>query len=129
MNLSGKSVAEAARFYKIEPENIIVFHDELDVPAGKVKFKTGGGSAGHNGIRSTEQYISNGFHRVRFGISHPGDKDEVYNHVLGDFSKADRAWLDPLLDAVAVAAPELVALDGQKFLNKIGLILKPNAKE
>jgi peptidyl-tRNA hydrolase, PTH1 family len=126
MNLSGKSVAEAAHYYKIQPENIIVFYDELDVPAGKVKFKTGGGTAGHNGIRSIAQYMGNDFHRVRFGISHPGDKNKVTGHVLGDFSKEDYIWLEPMLDAVSRAAPELDTLDGQKFLNAVGLILKPN---
>lgn len=126
MNLSGQSVGEAARFYKIIPDNIIVFHDELDVPSGRIKFKTGGGNAGHNGLKSIDQHIGKNYHRVRFGIGHPGDKDMVSGHVLGDFSKADQTWLSPLLGAVGQAADQLTSLDGQKFLNAVGLILKPN---
>lgn len=126
MNLSGKSVSEVARFYKLAPEDIVVFHDELDIPAGKIKFKTGGGNAGHNGLRSIDQYIGKNYHRVRFGIGHPGDKDRVSGHVLGDFTNTDKVWLAPLLDAVGQAADKLVLLEGQKFLNEVGLILKPN---
>ncbi len=130
MNLSGQSVAEAARFYKIPPENIYVFHDDLDIPAGKVKFKTGGGHAGHNGLRSIDQHIGREYHRIRMGIGHPGDKDRVHGHVLGDFAKSDQLWLEPLLDAVAYSAPALIdksgETDGAGFLNEIGLRLKPN---
>lgn len=127
MNLSGKSVSEAARFYKIPSENIYVFYDELDLAAGKVKFKTGGGNAGHNGLRSLDQYINKEYHRIRIGIDHPGDKNLVSGHVLGNFSKNDEKWLDPLLDAVGRSAEKLVSGDGVDFLNGIGLILKPNA--
>ncbi|MBT6032958.1 MAG: aminoacyl-tRNA hydrolase [Kordiimonadaceae bacterium] len=129
MNLSGKSVAEAVRFYKIPPEDIFVFHDELDIPSGKIKFKTGGGNAGHNGLRSLDQYINKEYHRVRFGIGHPGDKDRVHGHVLGDFSKTDQKWLDPLLNAVGRAADKLASRSGRDFLNEVGLILKPNEKD
>ena len=132
MNLSGQSVGEAARFYKIPPEDIVVFHDELDIPATKIKFKTGGGNAGHNGLRSIDQHIGKNYHRVRMGIGHPGDKDRVHGHVLGDFAKADQKWLEQMLDAVAVAAPALTDRSGEtagaKFLNEIGLQLKPNNK-
>lgn len=126
MNLSGKSVSEVARFYKIPSENIFVFYDELDLASGKVKFKTGGGNAGHNGLRSLDQYINKNYNRIRLGIDHPGDKSRVSGHVLGDFSKQDEKWLDPLLDAVAHASEKLVSGDGIDFLNEIGLILKPN---
>jgi len=132
MNLSGQAVSEAARFYKIPPEDVFVFHDELDIPAAKVKFKTGGGHAGHNGLRNIDQHLGKDYHRIRMGIGHPGDKDRVHGHVLGDFAKADRDWLEPLLDAVAHAAPALADPSGEtrgaKFLNEVGLRLKPNNK-
>lgn len=126
MNLSGKSVSEAARFYKIPTENIFVFYDELDLAEGRVKFKTGGGNAGHNGLRSMDQYINKHYHRIRLGIGHPGDKSRVTGHVLGDFKKDDKKWLEPLIDAVGRSADKLVSGEGVDFLNAIGLILKPN---
>lgn len=132
MNLSGQSVGEAARFYKIPPEDIIVFHDDLDIPAAKVKFKSGGGHAGHNGLRNIDQHISNCYHRIRIGISHPGGKEQVHDHVLGDFAKSDQAWLEPLLEGIAISAPALTDHSGEtvgaKFLNELGLQLKPNNK-
>lgn len=132
MNLSGQSVGEAARFYKIPPEDIIIFHDDLDIPVSRVKFKTGGGHGGHNGLRNIDQHISNRYHRVRLGIGHPGDKEYVHGHVLGDFAKADQEWLDPLLEAIGCAAPVLTDRSGEtsgaKFLNELGLLLKPNNK-
>lgn len=132
MNLSGQSVAEAARFYKISPEDIYIFHDELDIPAARIKFKTGGGHAGHNGLRSIDRHIGKDYHRIRMGIGHPGNKDRVHGHVLGDFAKSDQSWLEPLLDAVAIAAPALTNSSGEtagaKFLNKVGLHLKPDSK-
>ncbi|MBT6036790.1 MAG: aminoacyl-tRNA hydrolase [Kordiimonadaceae bacterium] len=129
MNKSGISVSEVARFYKISSDNIFVFYDELDLDAGKVKFKTGGGNAGHNGLRSLDQYINKDYHRIRLGIGHPGDKSRVTGHVLGDFSKQDEKWLDLLLDTVGRAAEKLVSGNGVDFLNEIGLILKPNEKK
>ena len=129
MNLSGKSVSEVARFYKIPSEDIFVFHDELDMPSGKIKFKTGGGNAGHNGLRSIDQYINKDYHRIRLGIGHPGDKSRVTGHVLGDFSKADITWLDPLLNAVGRSAEKLLSGNGVDFLNAIGLLLKPNVNK
>lgn len=129
MNLSGKSVSEAARFYKIPPENIFVFYDELDLEIGKIKFKTGGGNAGHNGLRSMDQYINKNYHRIRIGIGHPGHKDRVTGHVLGDFSKTDQAWLEPMIDAIGRSADKLISGNGVDFLNEIGLILKPNNKD
>ncbi len=121
MNLSGQSVGEAARFYKIPPEDILVFHDDLDIAAGRIKFKTGGGHGGHNGLRSIDAHIGNGYHRIRLGIGHPGHKEQVHGHVLGNFAKSDSAWLDPLLDAVADAAPELLSGEGTGFLNAVAL--------
>ncbi len=130
MNLSGQSVGEAARFYKIPPQGIFVFHDELDIPAAKVKFKTGGGHAGNNGIRSIIQHMGKDFHRIRIGIGHPGDKDQVHGHVLGNIEKSDQIWLKPLLEAIAIAAPALTDRSGEtagaRFLNEVGLRLKPN---
>ncbi|PCI47627.1 MAG: aminoacyl-tRNA hydrolase [Alphaproteobacteria bacterium] len=132
MNLSGQSVAEAARFYKIPPQDIFVFHDDLDIPAARIKFKTGGGHAGHNGLRNIDQHLGKEYHRIRMGIGHPGDKERVHGHVLGDFAKSDQAWLEPLLEAVAFAAPALNDRSGEtagaRFLNEVGLRLKPNNK-
>src|ERR671911_2658296 len=104
MNLSGQSVGEAMRFYKLEPSALTVFYDEIDLASGKVRVKVGGGSGGHNGIRSLEQHVGKDFRRVRIGVSHPGVKEMVHGHVLGDFAKSDREWLDVLLDTIADAA-------------------------
>jgi len=125
MNESGRSVAEARRFYKVEPADVIVFHDELDLAAGKLRVKAGGGTAGHNGIRSIRDHIGPEFRRVRVGIGHPGDKGRVVGHVLKDFTKADRAWLDPLLDAVVTHFPLLAGGDGAAFMSKVALTLNP----
>lgn len=116
MNVSGDSVQAAARFYRVEPADIIVFHDELDLAPGKVRVKTGGGHAGHNGLRSLDAHIGPDFTRVRLGIGHPGDKRLVTNHVLGDFAKAEADWLVPLLDGIAAAVPDLVAGDMARFI-------------
>ncbi|MEO0399660.1 MAG: aminoacyl-tRNA hydrolase [Pseudomonadota bacterium] len=124
MNDSGQSVGEAARFYKIPLSDIIVLHDELDLAPGKLKAKTGGGAAGHNGLKSITNHIDNDYRRVRIGIGHPGDKARVHAHVLGDFAKADAAWLEPLLDAIAVAAPALGDGDAA-FSSEVGRLLKP----
>ncbi|MEQ9143641.1 MAG: aminoacyl-tRNA hydrolase [Parvibaculaceae bacterium] len=125
MNESGRAVQEAMRFYKLGLEDIVVFHDELDLPAGKVRVKTGGGAAGNNGIRSIAAHIGPDFRRVRLGIGHPGDKARVSSHVLGDFAKADRTWLEPLLDAMAEAAPLLAEGKDSSFANRVHLILNP----
>jgi PTH1 family peptidyl-tRNA hydrolase len=122
MNLSGYGVAEAARFYKLPPEQIVVCHDELDLATGKVRIKKGGGVAGHNGLRSiAEQLGSPDFRRVRMGIGHPGERARVTGHVLGEFSAADREWLERLLEAFAKAAPLLAAGDDAGCMNKIAL--------
>lgn len=108
MNKSGVSVADAANFYKLEGDQIVVFYDELDLPHGKLRMRTGGGLAGHNGLRSIKAHMGADFRRARLGIGHPGDKAKVTGHVLGDFSKHDQDWLGPLLDAVSRHAPLLV---------------------
>jgi PTH1 family peptidyl-tRNA hydrolase len=126
MNLSGQAVAEAARFYKLPLDQIVICHDEVDLAAGKVRIKTGGGVAGHNGLRSiAEQLGSPDFRRVRFGIGHPGHRDLVSGHVLGDFALADREWLEPLLAAFAEAAPLLAAGDDAGCMNRIALLMRP----
>ena len=126
MNLSGQAVAAAIRFYKLPLQQVVVCHDELDLAAGKVRIKTGGGVAGHNGLRSiAEQLGSRDFRRVRFGIGHPGHKELVTGHVLGDFAAADRDWVEPLLEAFAAAAPLLAAGDDAGCMNRIALLLQP----
>ena len=125
MNESGRPVAEAMRYWRIEPQEVFVFYDELDLAPGKVRVKRGGGAAGHNGIRSIDQHIGNDFWRVRLGIGHPGEKRRVTGHVLRDFSKADRAWLDPVLEAVADATPALLTGDASGFMSRVALATQP----
>lgn len=125
MNDSGRAVAAAATFYKVRPGDVVVFHDELDLAPGKVRVKTGGSTAGHNGLRSLDDHLGPDFKRVRLGIGHPGDKERVLGHVLRDFAKADRAWLDTLLDALAKNFSDLVAGDDPAFMSKVALALKP----
>lgn len=124
MNDSGQSVGAAMRFYKLTPGDVVVFHDELDLAAGKIKAKLGGGNAGHNGLRSIDEHIGNDFRRVRIGIGHPGDKTRVTGHVLGDFAKADSDWLDPLLSAMAKSAPYLNEGDA-RFATAVAQTLAP----
>lgn len=126
MNLSGQSVGEAMRFYKLTPDDITVFHDELDLAPGKVRLKTGGGHAGHNGLRSLHQHIGPEYHRVRLGIGHPGHKDKVARYVLHDFAKSEADWLDDLLRGIENGIGELAAGEGPKFLNAIALRLAPS---
>ncbi|NKX44043.1 aminoacyl-tRNA hydrolase [Roseicyclus persicicus] len=125
MNLSGQSVGEAMRFYKMAPVEVTVFHDELDLAPGKCRLKTGGGHAGHNGLRSIHQHIGEAYHRVRLGIGHPGHKDRVAGYVLSDFAKADAEWLDDLLRGISDGAPALARGDGAKFLNAVSLRTAP----
>jgi peptidyl-tRNA hydrolase, PTH1 family len=125
MNESGRAVGEAMRFYDIDPAQVIVFYDELDLDPGKVRVKLGGGAAGHNGIRSMIAHAGPHFQRVRLGIGHPGDKRMVQPHVLSDFAKADKAWLEPLLEAVADHIPLLVKGEDGSFQNKVHLALNP----
>ena len=123
MNASGESVQPAAAFYKLPLEAITAFHDELDLAPGKVRVKRGGGAAGHNGLRSMDRQLgSPNYWRVRLGIGHPGHKDRVTGHVLGDFAKDDRLWLVPLLDAVADAAPLLAQGKPEDFMTRVALL-------
>ena len=126
MNESGRSVAEAARFYKIEAEHVIVLHDELDLAPGKIRVKKGGGLAGHNGLKSIAAHIGPDFHRVRIGIGHPGEKGRVTGHVLKNFSKSDQDWVEPLLDAMKLSVDKLIHGDDAGFSTKVALILNPN---
>jgi peptidyl-tRNA hydrolase, PTH1 family len=125
MNLSGQSVAEAMRFYKLTPADITVLHDELDLAPGKARVKQGGGHAGHNGLRSIHGHIGEAYGRVRLGIGHPGHKDAVAAYVLHDFAKADRDWLDDLLRGISDGAAALAAGDGAKFMNAVALRTAP----
>jgi PTH1 family peptidyl-tRNA hydrolase len=119
MNESGRAVAAAAQFYKLEPADIVVIHDEVDLPPGKTRVKAGGGSAGHNGLRSVTGHIGNDYRRLRIGIGHPGVKEMVPNYVLRDFPKADAEWLTPLLDAIAEHAPLLAEGKDSTFANRL----------
>lgn len=129
MNESGRAVGEAVRFYKLGPEDITVIHDEIDLAPGKMKVKTGGGTAGHNGLRSLARHIGPDFVRVRIGVGHPGSKDQVHGYVLRDFAKAESAWLDPLIAAIADHASLLAKDDQAGFMNKIALALAPARKD
>ena len=123
MNGSGESVQPAAAFYKLAPDAIMAFHDELDLAPGKVRVKRGGGAAGHNGLRSMDRCLGTPeYWRVRLGIGHPGDKARVYGHVLGDFHKTDLAWVADLLDAVGDAAPMLAAGRPEDFMTRVALL-------
>lgn len=122
MNLSGQSVGEAVRYFKIPVDDIIVFYDELDLVPGKIRVKTGGGSGGHNGIRSMDAHVGKDYQRVRIGIGHPGHKDLVSRYVLSDFAKADSEWLEPLLSDMAKAVPTLLNEGAASFMNKFALL-------
>ena len=128
MNLSGQSVGAALRFYKLTPEDLVVFHDELDLSPGKLRLKQGGGHAGHNGLRSLHEHIGPDYARVRLGIGHPGHKDRVAGYVLSDFAKADQDWLDDLLRGIGDGAPALAAGDGGRFSNLVALRKTPADK-
>jgi peptidyl-tRNA hydrolase, PTH1 family len=129
MNESGRSVGAAARFFKLEPESIVVMHDEIDLAAGKLRMKAGGGDAGHNGLRSITSVLGPAYRRVRIGVGHPGEKDRVHGHVLQNFSAADEEWLVPLLSAIAKAAPFLARGDDAGFMNKVAVTLNPPPKK
>lgn len=123
MNESGRSIAEAMRFFKCDIGDITLFHDELDLEPFKVKVKVGGGTAGHNGLRSTEAHIGNEFRRVRIGIGHPGHKDRVNGHVLGNYAKSEIDQLSDMLGALAAEASWLAQGDGVRFMNDVALRL------
>lgn len=125
MNNSGQSVQAAMKFYKIDAGDVIVFHDELDLAPGKVKCKTGGGHAGHNGLRSIHAHIGADYDRVRLGIGHPGHKDAVAGYVLRDFPKADEGWLDDVLRGISDGAADLARGDTGRFMNAVALRVTP----
>jgi len=123
MNEPGRAVAEAAHFYKLPLADITVFHDEIDLPPGKVRVKVGGGIAGHNGLRSVTAHIGNDYRRVRIGVGHPGDKDLVYAYVLSDFAKSERPWVEALMTVLADNVDLLGRGDDASFQNKVHLAM------
>ena len=125
MNESGRAVGAAMRFHRLEPAAVIVLHDEVDLAAGKVRAKCGGGVAGHNGLRSIRAHIGTDFWRVRIGIGHPGDRDRMTGHVLSNFGTSDRAWLTATLDAIVDAFPLLMAGDASAFMSRVALLAPP----
>jgi PTH1 family peptidyl-tRNA hydrolase len=129
MNDSGDTIGPAMRFFKLPVSALVVIHDELDLAAAKLKVKTGGGDAGHNGLRSITATLGPDYRRVRIGVGHPGEKSRVHGHVLNNFSKADEDWLVPMLTAIAEAAPYLAKDDDSGFTTKIALLLKPPVKK
>ncbi|MSP88525.1 MAG: aminoacyl-tRNA hydrolase [Alphaproteobacteria bacterium] len=124
MNDSGRSVGQAMCYFKLEPSQVTVIHDELDLAAGKVKVKIGGGAAGHNGLRSIDEHIGRDYRRVRLGIGHPGERELVHGYVLQDFAKAEWAWVAKLVEAVAEALPILVEGDDNGFMNKVTVLTR-----
>ncbi len=121
MNLSGEAVGEAMRFYKLTPADIVAIYDELDLVPGRTRIKTGGGHGGHNGIKSLDAHCGKEYRRLRIGIGHPGSKEQVQGHVLGDFAKSDRIWLEPLMDAISDNAEMLVKGEDSQLMNKLTL--------
>ena len=124
MNESGRAVAEAAHFYKLGVSDIVVFHDEIDLAPGKVRVKTGGGTAGHNGLRSISAHIGNEYRRVRIGVGHPGVKELVHPYVLSDFAKDERAWVEALCTAIAENAGLLAKGEDASFQNRVHLAVQ-----
>ncbi len=125
MNESGRAVGEAVRFFKIDPDDVVVLYDEIDLAPGKVRCKQGGGHAGHNGIRSVHSHIGPDYRRVRIGVGHPGSKERVIGHVLSGFSASDKDWLDRLLDAISDAAPLLAEHQDEKFQSQVAHLSQP----
>lgn len=125
MNNSGQSVGAALRFHKLAATDLVVFHDELDLAPAKLRLKSGGGHAGHNGLRSIHAHLGADYDRVRLGIGHPGHKDAVAGYVLRDFPKADEGWLDDLMRGISDGAPALAAGDGPRFQNAVALRVAP----
>lgn len=129
MNESGRAVGEAMNFFKLSPADVLVIHDEVDLPPGKFRMKQGGGVAGHNGLKSIGAAIGPDFRRLRIGVGHPGDKERVPGYVLHDFSKADLKWLEPLLDAIADNAALVADGKDSTFANRLHEALKPDKGE
>lgn len=129
MNESGRSVGQAMRFYKLKPDDLVVIYDELDLPPGKARLKSGGSTAGHRGLRSIEPQVGKDFRRLRLGIGHPGAREKVNGYVLHDFAKADRDWLEPLLAAIAEHAPLLASGEDSTFMNRVHLALADDTDE
>jgi PTH1 family peptidyl-tRNA hydrolase len=123
MNESGRAVAEAMHFYKLSLTDIAVFHDEIELPPSKVRLKVGGGVAGHNGLRSISAHVGNDYKRVRIGVGHPGVKEMVHAHVLGDFAKSERPWVETLCDVMADNAGLLAGAKDSSFQNKVHLAM------
>ncbi|WP_026607214.1 aminoacyl-tRNA hydrolase [Methylocapsa acidiphila] len=119
MNQSGRAVGDAVRYFKIDPGDVVVFHDDLDLAPGKVRVKKGGGNAGHNGLKSVTAHIGNEYRRVRIGIGHPGDKALVHNYVLGDFAKSEEAWVEALCISIAANATLLAKGEDENFQNRL----------
>ncbi|MGE0254297.1 MAG: aminoacyl-tRNA hydrolase [Alphaproteobacteria bacterium] len=126
MNESGQAVGEAMRFFRLAPSDVLVLHDEIDLAPAKLRVKTGGGTAGHNGLRSIAAHLGTpDFRRVRIGVGHPGTRERVHGHVLSDFAKADQAWLDPLIEAIAADFPLLAAGRDSDFMSRIATATAP----
>ena len=129
MNLSGQSVGEVIRFYKIPSSKVIVFHDEIDFPLGKLKFKSGGGHAGHNGLRSISEHIGSDYIRIRIGVGHPGNKNAVANYVLGDFSKVEQETITQILKVISTEAPDLTLENTTDFGKSISEKIQKNTSK
>jgi peptidyl-tRNA hydrolase, PTH1 family len=129
MNESGRAVAEATNFYKLPIGDVVVFHDELDLLAAKLRVKVGGGNAGHNGLRSISAHVGNDYRRVRIGIGHPGAKELVLPYVLNDFAKADKPWVEAVCDAIADNAELIARGEDASFQNKVHLAMQAKGFE
>jgi PTH1 family peptidyl-tRNA hydrolase len=129
MNDSGVSVGPAMRFFKLPLSALVVIHDEIDLAAGKLRVKTGGGDAGNNGLRSITATLGPDYRRVRIGVAHPGERSRVSGHVLGNFTKAELEWFVPMVEAIVDAAPHLAKDDDAGFMNKVAVALNPPRKQ
>lgn len=129
MNRSGDAVSAAVRFFKLEPSDVLVVHDELDLAPAKVKVKTGGGTAGHNGLKDIGSHIGPDFRRVRIGIGHPGSKDRVHRYILGNFSMADQEWVADVVGAIVGAAPLLAKGEDARFMSDVAMQMAPQDQQ